>query len=87
MPAHIQSDDAVLDGEFLQLIFPLARLSPKPMNENKRPLGMVRRNINRRKPYQRICRNAHFVAVEVKVNVHAGSLHDVGSDVNFNWED
>jgi len=50
---------------------------------NKRPLGMIRRNIDRRKPNQRICRNTHFVTVKVKVYVHAGSLHEAGRDVNL----
>src|SRR5258706_8943860 len=58
------------------------RLPTEAMNKNKRPLGMIRRNINRRKPHQRICRNAHLVTIEVKVNVHAGSLHEAMGTVN-----
>lgn len=32
---------------------------------------------------QRICRNAHFVTVQVKVYVHGESLHEAGMDVNL----
>ena len=62
---------------------PLRGLPPKPMDENKRPLGVIRLDVNRRKPHQRVCGNTHFVAVEIEVDVHAGSLHEAGMDVNF----
>jgi hypothetical protein len=65
-------------------------LFPKAMNKNKRPLGLLGRNINRRKPHQRsspvdqrIGRNAHFMTIQVKVNIHAGSVHEAGRDVNL----
>jgi len=53
------------------------------MNKNKCPLVMVRRNVDRRKPHQRSCRNANLMAVQVKVYVHAGSLHEAGMSVNL----
>jgi len=45
--------------------------------------GVIRRDINCRKPHQRICRNARFMAVKIKVDSHEGSLHEAGRDVNF----
>lgn len=51
------------------------------MDENNRPLGAIRQNVNCRKPYQRIHRNTHYIAAEVEV--YAWSLHDEGRDVNF----
>src|SRR6266508_6436676 len=93
MPAQIQRDDAVLQRELLQLIIPLFGLSPKAMDKNKRPLGMLGRNINRRKPHkrsgasgamdQRICRNAHFMPIQVEIDVHEESLHEAVRDVNL----
>ena len=32
---------------------------------------------------QRICRNAHFVTIKVKVDVHVRSLHEASMDVNL----
>ncbi len=81
--AQVQCNDPVFHQELLHLVVPLFRLTPKPVNEDERPLGVIRRHINCRKPHQRIRRNAHFVTVEVEVNVHAGSLHEAGKDVNF----
>ena len=50
----------------------------------------LRQNINRRKPHkrsspveQRIRRNAHFMTIKVKVNIHTGSVHEAGVDVNL----
>jgi hypothetical protein len=60
------------------------------VDENKRPLGMIGRNINRRQPHkrsspvdQRIRRNARFVTIEAEVNVHAKSLHEAGMHVKL----
>jgi hypothetical protein len=53
------------------------------VDKNKRPLGMIRRNVDRRKPHQRICRNANLMPVQVKVYVHDVSVHEAGMDVNF----
>jgi len=39
--AQVQRDDAVFDGELLHLVLPLLGLSPKPMDEYNRPLGMI----------------------------------------------
>ena len=83
MSAQVQRDDAIVYGKLLQLVAPLTRLPPEPVDENKCPLGMIGRNINRRKPHQRIRRNADFMTIEVEVNVHAGSLHDEAMDVNL----
>src|SRR5687767_5908648 len=91
MPAQVQCDDAVLKRKFLQLVMPLRGLSAKPVNKNKSPLGMIGRDVNCRKPHrrsspvdQRICRNAHFVAIQVEIDVHdEGSLHEAETNVNF----
>jgi hypothetical protein len=53
------------------------------MDKNKRPLGMIGRNIDRRKSHQRICRNANLMTIKVEVYIHVGSLHETGSHVNF----
>ncbi len=82
MPAHIQGNDAVIEGEILQLVMPLLGLSPKAVQENKRPPGLIGRNIDRRKPYQRIGRNTDLLAVEVEVYLHIGSLHEGRMAVN-----
>ena len=66
---------------------PLFSLPAKPVNKNKRPLGVIRRDVNRRKAYQRICRNADFVAIKIQVNVHEESLHEAGMDVNLGNKD
>ena len=63
MPAQIQRDDSIIKRELLQLVMPLFCLSPKPVNENKCPLGMLGRDVNCRKPDQRSCRNAHVVTI------------------------
>jgi hypothetical protein len=52
MPAQIERDDAVFNGKLLQLIMPLFRLSAKAMDKNKRPLGTIRRDVYRGRPYQ-----------------------------------
>ena len=83
MPAQIQSDNPILHGKFLHLIMPLRGLPTKAVNENKSPLGMIRRNIDRRKPHQRICGNTYFMPVEVEVYVHVGSLQGYQKIVNF----
>jgi hypothetical protein len=62
---------------------PLLGLPAKPMNKNNGPLGMIGRDIDRRKPHQRVGRNAHLMTIQVKVDVHAGSLHEARRDVNF----
>ena len=62
---------------------PLFRLSPKAVDENKCPLGVIGRDVNRRKPYQRICRNAHFMPVKIEIDVHEESLHEADRDVNL----
>jgi hypothetical protein len=53
------------------------------VDENKGPLGMIGRDVNRREPYQRICRNAHFMTIKVEVYIHEKSLYETGEDVNF----
>jgi hypothetical protein len=53
------------------------------VDENERPLGMIGRNIDRRKPHQRMGRNAHFMTIKVEVNIHEGSLHEAGRAVNL----
>ena len=83
MPAQIYGDDAVLHGKLLQLVMPLFRLPPEAVDKNKGPLGMIRRDVDRRKSHQRICRNAHFMTIKIEVDVHGGSLHERGRDVNF----
>jgi len=50
--------------------------------KNKRPLGMVGRNVNRRWSHKRICRNAKLMPIQVEVYIHAGSLHEAKIDVN-----
>lgn len=62
---------------------PLFGLSPKAMDKNKCPLGMIGRNVNRRKPHQRICRNANFMPIKIEVDVHEGSLQEETYVVNF----
>ena len=75
MPAQIQSNDSIIKSELLQLILPLLGVSAKSMHKNKRPLGVLGRDVDCRKPYQRICRNADFMTIEIEVNVHnEGSL-------------
>jgi hypothetical protein len=81
--AHIERNDAVLHRKLLQLILPLCSLSPKAVQENKCPLGVIGRNIERRKSHLRICGNAKLMTVKVEVYVHAGSLHEAGMAVNF----
>ena len=54
MPAQVQGDDAVFQRKLLQLVMPLFSLSPKPVDKNKRPLGMIGRDVNRRKPQQAV---------------------------------
>ena len=83
MSAQIQCNDPVLHCKFLHLILPLFSLAAESMDKNKRPLGMIRRNVDRRKPHQRICRNANLMPVQVKVYVHDVSVHEAGMDVNF----
>ena len=87
---QVERDDAILERKFLQLVMPLRGLSPKPVNENKSLLGVVGRDVNCRKPYQRsspvdqqICRNAHFMPIKIQVNIHARSLHETELNVNF----
>jgi hypothetical protein len=53
---------------------PLLRLSPKPMNKNKRPLRLIGRDVDRRQPYQRVGRDTDLLAIEVEVDIHAGIL-------------
>ena len=83
MSAHVQCDDAILQGEFMQLILPLHGLSPKAVNENKSPLGALGGNINSRETHKRIGRDSYFVTVKVEVYVHVGSLQELCGIVNF----
>src|SRR5581483_2647055 len=53
VPAQVEGNDAVLHRKFLKLIMPLRGLSAEAVQENKSPLGMIRRDVNRRKPHQR----------------------------------
>jgi len=53
------------------------------VDENKRPLGMIRQNIYRRKSYQRICGNTHFMTIKVKFNIHKTSVQEMTSNANF----
>ena len=71
MPAQVDGDDAILHGKLLQLVMPLLRLAPEAVDEDKRPLGMIRRDVDRRKPDQRICRHAHFMPIKIEVDVHS----------------
>src|SRR5215216_5723194 len=83
MPAQVQGDYAVLKRKRLQLIMPLLCLSPKAMDKNKSPLGMIGRYVDRRKSNQRICGNTKLMTVKVEVDVHAKSLHEGGTAVNL----
>lgn len=87
MPAQIEGDDAVLQGKFLQLVLPLFGLPPKPMDEHDRPLRMVGRDIDRRKPDQRIRGNTDFMTIQIEVDVHEESLHEACVNVNFDPRD
>jgi len=58
-------------------------LSPKAMDENKCPLGMLGQDINCRKPHQRMGRHADFMMVKIEVDVHEEGLHEWTTVVNF----
>jgi hypothetical protein len=62
---------------------PLCSFSAETMDEYQSPLGMIGRNVNRRKPHKRVCRNTHFMTIKVQIDVHEKSLHELELDVNF----
>jgi len=47
------------------------------------PLRVIGPDVNRGKPDKRICRNTHFMTIKVEIDIHEESLHETGSNVNF----
>ena len=52
------------------------------MDEHKGPLGMLGRDVDRRKTNQP-CGLADFMTLQVEIDVHAKSLHETERVVNF----
>jgi hypothetical protein len=81
--AQVERDDPVVQRKLLQLVGPLAGLPAEAMQEHKCPLRPVGRDVDRRKPHQRIRGNTYFMPVEIQVDVHVESVQELILNVNF----
>src|SRR3990170_7563003 len=74
MPAQVDSQDAEIVGKADELMPPLARIAPEPMEEDECSSGSLGRDVNDRERERLGGVEAHKTTVELDVGLHTPPL-------------